>query len=332
MLTCPLPMFRCARPGVLIPSNTSKGHTRNHKAFTLIELLVVIAIIAVLIALLLPAVQQARESARRSQCKNNLKQIGLALHNYHDVFGLLPPGDIASNRIAWTTMILPQIDQAPLFNALQSAGAFNSQWQTNEAITVTGSAPLAKTIIPVFICPSDTGTGLNRRHKATIDAVDHFFGKSNYVGSFSAYYNATDPVATNGAGGSDRSTVFYQNSCVNFKDFTDGLSNTFLVGERAAKRSSGPSGSLWIGWHDHPGPAISGSIAAYQVRIRIERESNDTDYIINGNTVYNPSSEHGGGAQFLMGDGSVRLVNENINLRTYAAVGTIDGGESIGEF
>ncbi|HWL08433.1 MAG TPA: DUF1559 domain-containing protein [Planctomicrobium sp.] len=292
-----------------------------------------IAIIAILVALLLPAVQQAREAARRSSCKNNLKQLGLALHNYHDVFNKMPPGDIASNRIAWSTMILPQMEQAQLFNALQTAGAFKSRWQDIDAITRTGSAPLAKTVIPAFICPSDTGGGLNRRLKATIETVDHFFGKSNYVGSFSAHYHPNNATATNG--GSDRPTVFYQNSSVNFKDFTDGLSNSFLVAERTAKQSSGPAGSLWIGWHDHPGSAIygnNGDVAMYQVRVRIERQSNDTDYIINGTTVYNASSQHTGGAHFLMGDGGVRFVNENINLRTYAAVGTIDGEETIGEF
>src|SRR6187401_2658539 len=93
---------------------------RIRRGFTLIELLVVIAIIAILIALLLPAVQQAREAARRSQCKNNLKQIGIALHNYHDTFNALPPGWVQTNRWGWGTMVLPGLDQAPLYNSLSS--------------------------------------------------------------------------------------------------------------------------------------------------------------------------------------------------------------------
>ena len=303
--------------------------------FTLIELLVVIAIIAILVALLLPAVQQAREAARRSSCKNNLKQIGLALHNYHDTFNLMPPGDMSRSRIAWSALILPQVEQGALFDALTSAGAFHQPWQEIPAVTHTGANPLAKSVIPTFVCPSDPGSGVNRRLRGQIDTgsgslTDHFFGKNNYIGSFSAYFNATNPTVSFG-GGSDRPTVFYQNSGVNFRDVTDGLSNTILVAERATKPLSGlPAGGMWIGWHNLPGPAIT--VHEFQVRIRINRNTNDTDYVINGSTIYNASSEHKGGAQFLMGDGAVRFISENINIRTYSALGTIDGGEVVGEF
>lgn len=309
-------------------------------AFTLIELLVVIAIIATLVAILLPAVQQAREAARRSTCKNNLKQIGLALHNYHDTFNTMPPGTMRTSHLAWSCLILPNLEQGALYDAIGATGAFNVQaangdspgWDTLTDLTSTGNR-LASSVIPSFICPSDGGKNVNDRLRAEIPSGSgtyYSFGKSNYVGSFSTLYNNTDPVATNA--GSDRPTVFYENSNVKFADFTDGLSNSFLVAEREERIGSGPAGSLWIGYHSNPGAAIGLTVEEFQVRFRVERIANDTDYIINGDTVYNPSSKHKGGAQFLMGDGAVRFVGENINLRQYAAIGTINGSEVIGEF
>ena len=141
------------------------SRSNRQRGFTLIELLVVIAIIAILIALLLPAVQQAREAARRSTCKNNLKQIGLAMHNYHETFGMFPPGyveeilntnggHVADNEghWAWNALLLPYLDQAPLFNQL-NVGTVPVSTMLNNA-TVRGS--MQKTL-PVFRCPSDTG-------------------------------------------------------------------------------------------------------------------------------------------------------------------------------
>ncbi|WP_166828189.1 DUF1559 domain-containing protein [Thalassoroseus pseudoceratinae] len=302
---------------------------RTRHGFTLIELLVVIAIIAILIALLLPAVQQAREAARRTQCKNNLKQMGLALHNYHDTFGKLPPGITTSNQLAWSSKILPQIEQTNLFEAIKESGAFDQPWEDVPEMVTTGTTPFAKTIIPAFICPSDPGNELNQDLGGG-GSGSQTFGKSNYVGVFTAYHNPTDPTATNGSGGTDRYATFYDNSAVRFRDFTDGLSNTVIVAERGT--GGNPAGSLWVGYHNDHGGAISGSVSQFQVRLRMERSSNDTDYIINGTTVYNPGSEHAGGAQFLLGDGTVTFLSENINLRTQAALGTIDGGEVIGEY
>lgn len=294
--------------------------------FTLVELLVVIAIIGVLIALLLPAVQQAREAARRMTCSNKLRQVGIALHNYHDTYGKLPPGRVSTNRISWQVQILPQIEQNALFEAISTVGAFNQPWENVAAMTNTGSPPLAKTIVDAYICPSDTGDGINQR----LGTSPNQFGKSNYVGVFSAYHNPTDPTATNNAGGTDRDATFYDNSKVKFADVTDGLSNTIIVAERRTGKSSGPAGSLWVGNHTGFGGAIT--VWEFQIRLRMERVSNDTDYNINGNSVYNPSSNHPGGAQFLNGDASVVFLPETINLRTQAALGTIDGGEVIPEY
>lgn len=191
---------------------SSRRHPKSMRGFTLIELLVVIAIIAILIALLLPAVQQAREAARRTQCKNNLKQIGIALHNYHDIYGQFPIGAqdcIASNcpegpgdyeMYGWGAAILPQIDQAPLYNQLQIGDL-----HMHDVLEDTNLRPLLQTSIPGFICPSDPspshlmsggqmngGNGRNMRGDA--GAPGNFrVAKSNYIGNCG--YNDVDQTA-----------------------------------------------------------------------------------------------------------------------------------------
>jgi hypothetical protein len=190
----------------------------------------------------------------------------------------------------------------------------------------TGTTPFAKTILNTYICPSDPGSGLNPDLGGG-GTAGHIYAKSNYIGVFSAHYHATDPTATDG--GVDRPAVFIDNVARNFRDVTDGLSNTVFVVERGTKGN--PTGSLWTGYHLDSGGGISGTIAQFQVRLRMERNNNDTDYIINGKTVYNPSSQHTGGTHCLKGDGAVIFLSENINLRVQAALGTMDGDEIIPE-
>ncbi|MBA2115175.1 DUF1559 domain-containing protein [Bremerella alba] len=305
-------------------------HPSTRRGFTLVELLVVIAIIGVLIALLLPAVQQAREAARRMQCSNNLKQQGLALHNYHDVHQSFPSGELTVSRLGWQSLILPMIEQGALHDALDTAGAFTARntsadpaWHNDPDVVSTGTTPLAQTIIDGYICPSDPSGGLNEKIRSDDSNYPGAYGKSNYVGAYTAAFYDSSGTKT-----ADRKATFYENSKVKFRDITDGTSNTLIVGERCT--ASPFVGSLWIGWHNLTGPITHSH--QFTLRVRINRLSNDTDYPINGNSMHSVSSMHPGGAQFLFGDGSVRFLAETINLQSYAALGTIDGGEVVSEF
>ncbi|MCP4508676.1 MAG: DUF1559 domain-containing protein, partial [Fuerstiella sp.] len=202
-------------------------HRAFHRhGFTLIELLVVIAIIAILIALLLPAVQQAREAARRTQCNNNLKQIGLALHNYHDVHKTFPPGWVdqtfgTSSNWGWAVYLLPQIEQANLYGRLQVGNPHS----LGIALDDPQKLKLMQTPITAFRCPSDTAPEINDRHTLVSDRqLEISVATSNLVAA---------------AGGGDWTVAgkltgsFGKNSRVNLRDITDGSSNTIVVGERA---------------------------------------------------------------------------------------------------
>ncbi len=307
---------------------------KSRRGFTLIELLVVIAIIAVLIALLLPAVQQAREAARRSQCKNSLKQVGLALHNYHDMVNTLPPGWIAvpttpgntnanAPRWGWGTMILPMLDQAPLYNSLSS---FSNGTQVGFGAIMTSfpnnTNVLLQTKINSLRCPSDTGTGLVTYGSQPTTT----FGRSNYPAVFGNSF-ATYP-AGNGA--------FFQNSRVNFAFFTDGLSNTFLVGER---RSPTPvqggliqgGDTIWAGIGEEIPSATMGAALALG-ETATPMNSPGVNFPPPANHLSGFGSQHVGGSHFLMGDGAVRFITENINANTYLWLAAINDNNVIGDF
>ncbi|HAH44695.1 DUF1559 domain-containing protein [Gimesia sp.] len=306
------------------------------RGFTLIELLVVIAIIAILIALLLPAVQQAREAARRSTCKNNLKQIGLALHNYHETHRSFPQMQVETLRnttydpdtdsyLAWSVMILPFMDQASLYNQIN----MNAPWRAN----YTGNPPqlaLVKTILPAFICPSDPMEGINTNIGS--------FGKSNYPAIYSPCN--VKPGATTGT---CYTGPFNNNSVNRIRDFTDGVSNVIMVGERTTEGI--PAGGVWIGASNTTG--TSGNIANWPYHSAIVRTYQgsatapdfSTIYLINGinNTTgtkyeWTLSSSHTGGCHFLFGDGRIQFISENVNGDTLVYLAGINDKNVLGEY
>ncbi len=280
--------------------------------FTLIELLVVIAIIAILIALLLPAVQQAREAARRTQCKNNLKQIGLALHNYHDTHNVFPPGQIrgwngtneTGSGFGWGTMILPFMDQAPLYNRLD----FNTPiFEGTNKTQINGSAPL-----PMTLCPSDTSrTRFNNVHGGQPNNMNAL-PNTSYRGSSGSW----------AAGFSDSTDVRYSGGifCIDPAPATgisgvrDGTSNTIMVGEHSGRIWNGGS---WYGMqHQTMGSATPGNdVACCSSWYLAPGYMKLTNAYTVGMTVadYRYGSDHAGGAHFLFADGTVRYLSENIN-------------------
>lgn len=331
------------------PRNRSRG-------FTLIELLVVIAIIAILVSLLLPAVQQAREAARRTQCKNNLKQIGLALHNYHDIYNTFPIGaqDLGNNEEmwGWSASILPQLEQKNMADQLGIG--------TNRLREVLQDATLRnvlQTPIGAYICPSDPGGelmdggrlngGSGRNMRGNGGAPGNFrVAKSNYIGNCG--YNDVNRRNNNGKRG-----VFQVGDNYKIRDITDGTSNTIAVGERSTFCASG----AWCGNRNPRGGGPQGAdYTLGRVSIPINLKDNRNHWCTEGF-----DSAHTGGAQFLLCDGSVHFLSENIDynlhrnatdrlrdgngpnrtgwsktlnasLGVYQKLGIRDDGEIIGEF
>ena len=323
------------------------------KGFTLIELLVVIAIIAILIALLLPAVQQAREAARRSQCKNNLKQIGLALHNYHETGGAFPPGIIntnytgtASNQLAWSAMILPYLDQGPLYRRFNTKNPLN-----DGGINITQ----AQDILSAYRCPSDTGEERAEQITGVLMAT------SNYPGNF----GTGDPnQAINPATDQTRvcQGMFGQNTKVRIRDIKDGASNVIIVGERrmgrtpnavdagglAGKAVTGATAgaaypiisaaTFWAGAVDDTAFATVVGTTTFEVP---SRDAADPNLVVKiklapslhqDDTSIGFNSYHTGGAHFLLGDGAVRFITENVDSQTYVNLARRADGAVLGGF
>lgn len=310
------------------------------RGFTLIELLVVIAIIAILIALLLPAVQQAREAARRSNCKNNLKQIGLALHNYHETFSIFPPGYIRTgtnaNNLAWSTMILPFMDQANLYNQISTTmfhtTAADGWLGVANVGTPIAATTTAQTVIPGLNCPSDPMGGRNSDYPSPTN--NHQWGKSNYPAvRDSVYWNTTPstPVAATVKGSFGNS-----DTKVKFRDMTDGTSNIIMVGERATLDLTNPAfnrqGAIWIGYQNDGVSTNDDRNTVSGAASSADSTGPQSALLINQRSEHAFSSPHVGGCHFLMGDGKVRFISENINGDTYTWLAGINDGRVIGEF
>jgi len=294
-------------------------HTRRAaRGFTLIELLVVIAIIAVLIALLLPAVQKVREAANRIACQNNLKQMGLGLHNYHGTHGRFPPAYVAAGLNSgpgWGSFILPYIEQEALERQVPKGAPF---WGGPQAISTAADG--GQTPLMIFRCPSDSGPSLN--------ADQGSFAVSNYratCGTLTTVIYFAD---------ADMGGVMYQNSHVRITDVIDGTSNTTLVGEgkygvpRLVSTGNALSSALWCGMSgNHDVPGIGTFVWIDNVM-----------WPTGGNPSWAPdyvdeaySSNHSDLVHFLFADGSVRGFGRQMDPTLRAQVGVRNDGLPLGQ-
>ena len=308
--------------------------TARTAGFTLVELLVVIAIIGTLVGLLLPAVQSARESARATSCRNNFKQIGLALHHYHDHTRRFPSGWTGVDRPVgaatdelpgwgWASELLPQVEQSSLFDRIDRRRPVFDP--ANSAL----HADVRKAFIPPFACASDTRSPTEKDGFFAIGADDGVdeeeeehhgekvdgsplaalcdVGKSNYVGVFGALEVDEAPAAGDG--------MFFRNSRLGMKDMLDGSSRTLVVGERNSKLG----GSTWTG-------VVQGAKSALPRVVGVaDHAPNDPHHHFDDFT-----SNHPTGVNFLLGDASVRRFDNSIDLIVYQSLCTRAGGESVG--
>ena len=324
---------------------------RTRPGFTLVELLVVIAIIGILVGLLLPAVQAAREAARRMQCSNNLKQLGLAFHNYHDTLKTFPinyatrgqlgfpntgPG-IANSGRSWMQMILPQIEQTNLFNRITFTVGLEPK--NSAATTPVGMNRLvAQTVIPTYLCPSDDGneggllgsrSDLNDTtapaDKWAVTGYKACAGSNWDWGVFRWVNSGATGVGGKNAGTNDglnrgngviSSNQDNSNSPTRMRDITDGTSNTYIIGEAL------PGWSQWNWWYNP-------NACTATVAIPLNRVTKVAKNIGDWPNNYSFASRHTGGGQFALGDGSVRFVSESIDTATYRAFATISSGEVV---
>lgn len=267
------------------------------RGFTVIELLTVITIIGVLTGLLMPAVQQAREAARRAQCQSQMKQFGLALHNYHDLHGVLPSGAIVIGPSfatfsgwGWGAMVLPHVDQAPLYGRIRF----------EQGTAVGANRDLIPTPLAMWRCPSDP------QPPAVTVTIDGHPDATIATGNVVASHGVMSPLSN-----------------TRFSDVTDGLSNTLLLGERIFMPSVNGSlmfTSSWCG--------IVSETDIYVFTSKPYVQAHATQPINRSQTAPDSfSSRHPGGVNFCLGDGAVRFVSEFIDSHVLESLGTPDGGE-----
>ncbi|MBR9800488.1 DUF1559 domain-containing protein [bacterium] len=355
--------------------NSDLKISSRRSGFTLIELLVVIAIIAILVALLLPAVQQAREAARRSSCKNNLKQIGLALHNYHDTYGSFPMG-ISHHKAgcslsggdgngfyisdwqqrfgswSWQAMIAPALEQSSLYDAVGV-----SQQEAHQALNNATNRSLLQQSVAVLNCPSDPGPAVNsydnKRPVRTDGTSKVSVAKSNYVAS----HHHTTAVCNNTGGSVGSATflnktdspfsgMFTHSSTVKMRDVTDGTSNTIMAGERTWRLPMNDADT-------HQVPRAANQFVSAGVQLSTSNTgatsvfgtaASPMNFVANNDAGRRSarqgySSQHQGGSQFLLVDGSVRFISQNIQHNTSSGMDSLleyligrGDGNVLGEF
>lgn len=296
------------------------------RGFTLIELLVVIAIIAVLIALLLPAVQQAREAARRTQCKNNLKQFGLALATYHDTARMFPSLEIQNQAFlsggnnnwgqfagTYNTLILPYIDQAPMYNSMN----FNVGYNVGPNLIANAQK------YPAFLCPSNPVQ--NQMFNGT--HITHYYavigGTNNPPGGTERIQWAIG--TTNGT--ENLKGIFYHSSSVSIAAIVDGTSNTVAIAEAIGYEPT--TTSLVVTVQDGRGMGFS---ASTNTQYGINNFNGTGSPPLPSARWMVPSSFHTGGIHVLLADGSVRFISQNVNATTWQNLGAIADGNMIGEY
>ncbi|UUO05155.1 DUF1559 domain-containing protein [Blastopirellula sp. J2-11] len=273
------------------------------------ELLVVIAIIGVLIALLLPAVQQAREAARRTSCTNQMKQLGLALHNYHDTHGAFPYGSWgAASYMSWHVSILPFLEQKSLYD----------QFDVTKAYNVSPNDVLREIRVDAYMCPSSTQ---EKSQAETEFYTMHYYGVMGPVGTIPGTSSVDYPhnAGSGSYGGFAKSGMWYHGEVRRFRDVVDGLSNTAFVAEKS-----------WV--------FANGSDAKYREWTRGGRKNEfmipckNVEFPINSDVVsrFNSisyGSNHPGGCMSMQGDGSVQFLSETIDFDHYLSMASMNGGE-----
>jgi prepilin-type N-terminal cleavage/methylation domain-containing protein len=311
--------------------------SRRRLAFTLVELLVVIAIIGVLVALLLPAVQAAREAARRSSCSNNFKQLGIAVHNYHDTMNVLPPGVYANGlnasmptnprNMSWMPSLLPFMEQGTLFDKLEP-------YMKTRASSDFPSVYM-NTILKGFVCPSDGNSPQTGIAAGTADPPPDF--NDGFQGNYLMCHGATEITAANSP---NMDGVFYFLSKSNFASITDGTSNTVIASEVLLVPLNGSRD--WRGRYfraEHNSSLFSTlyppNPKGIADKCRTCEAGNPTYAPCAGSTdpqVMYARSRHPAGVNALLGDASVRFVPSTINQTIWQYLGTRAGGETVGDY